>query len=206
METTRERKIEIYKKYLKYLLNHIKYVRRKCFSMWLYWQWLVHDWDKFLPTMFIDYAEHFYGDERSLDRSWHIHQKYQKHHRQYWVLIEDSGNIKPLVMQEKYIKEMLCDWWWVWMTFLHDEEGAQEKYNIFDRWEVWNWYYKNKDKMILSFQTKSYIEDFLDEKLYEAKVSLLYDGCSWRDNIWQILQLEWLYENPIMLEKISSKK
>ncbi len=194
--------MESYLQYYKYLYKHIKYVRKKCFDMWLYWQWIIHDWDKRLPSMYIQYAEHFYWDKRSLDRWWNSHQKLQKHHRQYWVLIEDSWNIKPLVMPERYIKEMLADWWWVGMTFLHDDEEAQEKYNIFDWWEVWNFYYNRRDKMILSIQTQLYIEDYLQKQLLLAKESLQYDGIVWRDDIWEVLYLKWLYEHPDLLSDI----
>jgi hypothetical protein len=49
--------------------------------------------------------------KRKFDSAWNIHQKRNKHHWQYWVLIMDNGSIEALDIPEKYIKEMLCDWW-----------------------------------------------------------------------------------------------
>jgi hypothetical protein len=104
------------------------------------WQLLVHDLSKLWPDEWGPYAEWFYGydggswyaakkmveedggywrgdfrvdiEERkfAFDEAWLRHQHRNPHHWQYWVLREDSGKVKVLLMPEKYRREMLADW------------------------------------------------------------------------------------------------
>lgn len=83
--------------YLKSVLRHKKFVylegRKLGLSRWrLFW----HDWDKFLPDEFMDYAKAFYTpdgqsryEERHLEWAWMNHQHRNKHHWQYWVRLDD---------------------------------------------------------------------------------------------------------------------
>lgn len=104
------------------------------------WQAVLHDLSKFRPDEWMPYAEWFYGyDGRSwydakrtvekeggwwsgdfradiaerkfaFDEAWLRHQHRNPHHWQHWVLREDSGKEKTLLMPEKYRREMLADW------------------------------------------------------------------------------------------------
>lgn len=94
------------------------------------------------------------------------HQKYNKHHRQYRVLTEDSGKVKPLEIPRKYAMEMLCDWRGTGRVFSKTPEQL-ERYNLNPRSEVYDWYYVNKDKMILHEQTRIEIEQFLEMELVD---------------------------------------
>lgn len=38
------------------------------------------------------------------------HQNNNQHHWQYWVLITDEGDLRPLDMPDCYVAEMVCDW------------------------------------------------------------------------------------------------
>lgn len=119
--------------YLKYLIRHKYFVGRECFKLGLYWQGIIHDWHKFLPSEFFPYCEFFYGKfkfepswlgysynqqeqdyqettKKKFDIAWLLHQHRAKHHFQHWILRLDSGETKALEMPEKYIKEMYCDW------------------------------------------------------------------------------------------------
>jgi hypothetical protein len=71
----------------------------------------------------------------------------------------DNGSIEALDIPEKYIKEMLCDWWWVGRSFAKFEDHF--KYYKDNWFEVREWYGKNKSMMLLSDNTKSYVENFL---------------------------------------------
>jgi len=60
----------------------------------------------------------------------------------------DRGDVIPLEMPTKYISEMVADWM-----------GAGRA--ITGRWECQEWYEANKDKMILNYQTRIYVESLL---------------------------------------------
>ncbi len=114
-----------YINYLKYVLWHKYYVYlsykiyKKLFSTQVtLWQILWHDIDKFYPKNFIPYARTFYKPDGTkqydetveFNLAWLRHQKFNKHHYQYWVVIMDRGEIMPLEIPEKYFDEMLIDW------------------------------------------------------------------------------------------------
>ena len=164
-----------YIQYLKYLLKHKWYVAIECFNEGLYWRGIVHDMSKFLPSEFIPYTNFFYGknnpssstrddtgyykptdteDER-FDFAWLLHQKRNRHHWQWWILPEDDGGIKILIMDEQCAKEMVCDW-----------VGAGKAQGYFspndDRYyETRAWYRKNENKMTLHPTTRQYIENII---------------------------------------------
>lgn len=157
-----------YIKYFWYVIRHKWFVFVECCKFDYTWLGLVHDWSKFLPSEFIPYARHFYGDKKSdikkgrdetgyykagdtgdvaFDFAWLLHQKRNKHHWQWWMLPEDDGGIKLFEMPDKYREEMLADW-----------RGAGKAQGTSNA-KVW--YQKNKDKMQLSSQTRKWIEEVL---------------------------------------------
>ena len=118
----------MYIKYLKYILEHKKNVFIECWKAGLYLHAFTHDLSKFLPCEFIPYARKFYGrkwlpkekyhgDARNnvpykftqmgvdedFEKAWQHHKDNNKHHWNYW---RERG----LVMPNKYIKQMVCDW------------------------------------------------------------------------------------------------
>lgn len=148
-------------KYLNYLLRHKYFVFVAGLQLKvLLWRLIIHDWSKFLPCEWFAYAEYFYGKQSSVengikqlkdfDSSWNHHQKRNKHHFQYWVLIEDTGGIKPLRMPEKYVREMASDWL-----------GAGHA--ITGKWEAWDYYQKNKENTLLHPETRELLEKLLRE-------------------------------------------
>jgi uncharacterized protein DUF5662 len=80
-----------------------------------FWQALIHDWTRFLPSEFLPSAEYFYGryntaakgyrwtrgEYPAYDEARDLHETRNPHHARYW-----QG--KP--MPDRYIREMLCDW------------------------------------------------------------------------------------------------
>lgn len=132
--------------YLKYVIRHKIYV----------WQagrmlgvspitLLMHDMSKFLPSEWFPYVNYFYAgskysDKSAFDRAWLLHQKRNKHHWQYWILREDNGNTIALDMTEKYVKEMIADWYGAGMAI----NGSED---------VKKWYRENYNKVLVSANT-----------------------------------------------------
>jgi len=145
--------------YLKYILRHKWFVfiagRKMHVSIW---QLLMHDMSKFRPSEWFQYAQTFYAldgakqyiETEEFNYAWNAHQKRNKHHWQYWVLIQDdNGQPMPLRMPDKYTFEMVADW-----------AGAGKA--ITGKWEVKEWYAKNKDKIILHPRTRRFVEEMLN--------------------------------------------
>lgn len=154
-----------YFQYLRYVIRHKWFVLVECFKFGIYWQGLIHDISKFLPSEFLPYMEHFFGSKIGISRgrdetgyykptdtgdaafdfAWLLHQKRNKHHWQWWCLPEDEGGIKVLEMPLKYRKEMLSDW-----------RGAGRAQGTPS---VNKWYEKNKSRMSLGSDTREWIEE-----------------------------------------------
>lgn len=125
-----------YIKYLYSLLRHKYYVLLAGLKMGKIsiWRLVWHDASKFLPIEFFPYARHFFGFYPSMeskiwlrhdypykgrtkhsvkkdyDRAWNYHQNHNKHHFQYWILINDEDGTYPLEMPDVYVREMIADW------------------------------------------------------------------------------------------------
>jgi len=138
--------------YLKYLARHKWYVFLASRKVGVgLWQSIIHDWQKFLPWEWCGYVKTFYtidGKKRAynerdttLQYAWNHHQKHAKHHWQYWLLTWDGGVHEPLKIPEKYVREMVADWY-----------GAGRA--IKGKWEAFEWYQKNIGRMILHEETK----------------------------------------------------
>lgn len=111
-----------------------------------------HDNSKFFDSEYTAYDEYFYGEgnnDDEFDLAWLHHQNRNAHHWQYWVLLKDDGNQYALEMPYEYIIEMILDWW----------SFSWSQGNLF---EIFKWYDKNKDNMILHDSTKNTVEDILN--------------------------------------------
>lgn len=145
-----------YWKNLKYLLKHKYYVLVECWKRGLYWRGLVHDNSKFLPSEFIPYANHFFGEKRKLGKAWLLHQRRNKHHWQWWILIEDNGRIKILEIEKPYLIEMICDW--IGAAKAQGHYSPPKDPLLATR----NWYNRNKNKMILHPKSRLEVERILE--------------------------------------------
>lgn len=142
-----------YLTYLNYVIRHKWFVFVECCRQRIVWQGIIHDCSKFRPSEFIPYARHDWDSEeedKALDYAWLLHQKRNRHHWQFWSLLEDEGGIKVLEMPEKYVKEMVCDW-----------AGAGKAKGVES--SVDSWYQKNKHKMRLHPHTQKQIEKITKE-------------------------------------------
>jgi len=159
--------------YLKYVVRHKWFVMIECFKEGLYWRGLMHDNSKFFPSEFLPYANFFYGrnakqvaEERKknkgyykptdtgdpkFDFAWLLHQKKNKHHWQWWILPEDEGGLKVLVMPIKYVDEMMCDW-----------IGAGKAQGVGTT--TCDWWQANNHKMQLHPWVREYIEERLRQE------------------------------------------
>lgn len=110
-----------------------------------------HDKTKYSSEEFQGYRQWFYPvdeipkNKKSFDDAWNHHQKFNPHHWQYWLMWKPEGT-KPLNMDLHFIIEMLCDW-------------TAMSYKFGDTPEIF--YNKNKDSMLLSFQTRELVETWL---------------------------------------------
>jgi len=164
----------VYWKYLKYVIIHKWFVFIECCKMGIIWRGIVHDLSKLRPSEFIPYARYFYGDypryqtgqkeiktrwphifkedvDRKFDKAWLYHIHRNPHHWQFWLLHEDDGPIKNIAIPMKYLKEMLCDW-----------RGAGRA--ITGKDNTPDWYFKNREKIILRIVNRRWIEKKLGLK------------------------------------------
>lgn len=168
--------------YLKYILRHKWFVFHAGLKTRTpLWQLIVHDWSKFLPSEFFPYANYFYNKEKvaaegldaiglfglaeaapwgfyTKDRfslAWLLHQRRNPHHWQFWYLMQDNDPSFPLPMPEKYVREMVADW-----------AGAGRA--ITGKWEVGEWYEKNREKIQLHPDTRHFVEALI--RLFEHKM------------------------------------
>ena len=117
-----------------------------------------HDQSKWEKEEYDAYDAYFYGGrktkevKKTFNYAWLHHIHSNPHHWQYWVLINDDpedGTV-ALDIPYRYVIEMICDWW----SFSWSDGNL---YEIFD------WYNKHKDRMILSKNTRELVEDILDQ-------------------------------------------
>ncbi len=141
--------------YLLYVLRHKWYVFVGCWHLGVpLHQAIIHDWVKFLPIEWFPYVRQFYnpdGSKRSVrdasgsydpnrqvetfKRAWLHHQR-QPHHWQAWCSIGDGGALTPLPIPQRFVLEMVADWYGAGMA-------------IQGRNEVEEWFLNNRKKMIL---------------------------------------------------------
>lgn len=135
--------------YAKYVIRHKWFVfvaGRKTGAP--LWRLIIHDWSKLTPAEWGPYVRSFYGPQPRTDevklafnRAWLHHQHRNAHHWQHWLLREDSGNLKTLTMPQSLVREMVADWM-----------GAGRA--ITGKWEVAEWYAKNRDTIQLAGSTR----------------------------------------------------
>lgn len=155
--------------YLKYILRHkylVYYYGRKLFGL-SRWQLLRHDLSKFSREEWTSYVNKFFSNkpfsplddyELMFSYGWNQHQKFNKHHWQYWLLIKNDGVIDPLEIPIEYIYEMVADWIAVGYVL-----GGS----------VWDWWAANKDKIVMHERSKSLVDVVIDRVKTEMYTSYL---------------------------------
>lgn len=95
-------------KYLWQVLRHKWFVFLESCKLGIPWLGLIHDLSKFRPSEFFPYAHYFSGGKFpndgphgiDFDYAWLNHQKRNKHHWQYWVLMNDNPQTVDWMIQE----------------------------------------------------------------------------------------------------------
>lgn len=139
--------------YLRYVVRHKWFVFRAGIKMRApLWRLVIHDWSKLTPAEWTPYVHAFYrpdierqNKQPAFDAAWLHHQHRNPHHWQHWLLQEDDGALKTLEMPPALVREMVADWM-----------GAGRA--ITGRWEVAEWYAKNRDKIKLAPRTRAQVE------------------------------------------------
>lgn len=154
-----------YWKYLKYLLRHKYYVAKICFRLGIWRQGILHDWSRFTPREFKALANYYYSGEHpgyfyhngqdsiltkiyGIDKCAWWHQKLNRHHWDWWVMVGDLGDQIIIEMEKRFIKEMVADWYSASLV-------KTGKVDLVD------WYEKKKGQIHLGPKTRKYLERLL---------------------------------------------
>lgn len=144
--------------YLKYIIRHKWYVFKACVKLGVPFRGITHDLSKFRPCEWFAYAKTFYAEDGTgrfmwsgdFDFAWLMHQKVNKHHWQYWLLLNDDGRFTSFEIPEPIVREMVADW-----------SGAGEA--IKGESNPTEWYYENRSKIILHEKTRKLVEKIIEE-------------------------------------------
>ena len=136
----------------------------------------IHDQSKSDSEEYGSYDAYFYGGNRShqvvkdFTYAWLRHLKFNPHHWQYWILINDDPDdeFKDRSYEERYginvameipkcyILEMIADWW----TFSWRNKNLME---------IFSWYDKHRNYIVMHSHSRKLVEavlDAMEEKLY----------------------------------------
>ena len=94
------------------------------------WQLIMHDCSKFCSEEWCGYLKKNDKTSTKYLNAWLHHQNHNKHHSQYWVLIE-KGEMVAIEMPEKYVREMICDW--IAANKVYDSSEVLLDYNYFEK-------------------------------------------------------------------------
>ena len=146
--------------YLKYVLRHKWFVFKACLRLGVPLHLAVfHDWTKFTPSEWSAYVRSFYNPDGSKRRqrdasgyydpikisdafslAWFHHEKHNKHHWGYWVIISGSGGKERFLIQSHgdgypmYIYDNLLG---MRMTPLIDDELGGPNYKELKAMATW---------------------------------------------------------------------
>lgn len=150
-------------KYMLVTLQHKAYVfRAGLWSKAPLWNLVIHDWTKFTPSEAPYYGRQLHGDRGDnigFIQAWNHHQNSSKHHWEWWI--PHSGHIRgdwpdgvPLPMPEKYVREMVADWFGASRQFTGSYPESMAN---------WVWWEKNEERIKLHPDTKALLLKVLRE-------------------------------------------
>ena len=96
-------------------------VMKGCFKVGLYYQGVMHDLSKYMPSEFLIGAKYFQGnrspnnaerEDIGYSSAWLHHKGRNRHHFEYWIdysAVEIKGGMAPAPMPVKYVVEMFMD-------------------------------------------------------------------------------------------------
>ena len=113
-------------KHFKTITQHKWLVLKGCFQVGLYWQGLLHDLSKYMPSEFLVGAKYYQGTQSpnnaerkaiGYSSAWLHHKGRNKHHLEYWIdydITKDENSREHsgmcgMKMPVKYVCEMFID-------------------------------------------------------------------------------------------------
>lgn len=102
--------------------------------------------------------------QEAFDRAWLHHQHHNPHHWQHWLLREDSGQMKVLLMPVSYVDEMVADWIGAGSKVLQRPSLRQCIA------ETIAWYAANREKIVLRQAVRVRVEAQLHRLAEESGV------------------------------------
>jgi len=152
-----EQEKHMYKKCLKYILEHKWIVFKLCIKKGKFIHALTHDLSKLYPDEFFAISRKYFSDrtspgiDKSYDLAWLLHKNRNKHHWEYWI--DEHG--KPIPMPKRYVEQMLIDWEAMSIKF---KDTPEEFYD------------KTKNKMILHEDSITWIERLFIRRKYHTHI------------------------------------
>ena len=154
--------------HFRYLMIHKYFVFLECYKRGIVWRGIMHDMSKFLPSEFGGYANHFFNPDgtrknnpekdqvESFKRAWCHHAHHNDHHWNYWVVDThyESGDEEPVLPTTEAIKEMAAD-----MIGANAAKGNANPHE-----GAKDFYFKNRDRIILHPDARSLLEKELGMK------------------------------------------
>lgn len=122
--------------HIKTILIHKWWVLYYSIIMRNFWRGLIHDMSKFHPIEFIESLDYVDGKSSPIPRckkdkgyslAWLHHKSHNKHHFEYWIDF-NNGEINPIEMPYKYVKEMVADWLAAGRTYKGKSFNIQDEY------------------------------------------------------------------------------
>ncbi len=170
--------------HFKTITTHKLLVMKYCFRVGLYWQGLMHDMSKYMPSEFLRGARFYRGvespnnEERrrtGVSLAWLHHKGRNKHHFEYWIDYSPTGEqtITGMKMPLKYVAEMICD------RIAASRIYLGERYTPASSWE---YYERSRHRVIMHPETQALLEQLLqmikddgeDKALLYIKKQLLH--------------------------------
>ena len=126
-------------KHFKTIIIHKHYVGLFCRKLGIGWQGFWHDMSKFSPVEFWESVKYYSGTRSPIDAckedkgyslAWQHHKGRNMHHYEFWQDNFDKGTTH-LLIPDKYIKEMICDFLGAGRAYKGKEFTFQ------DEWDWW---------------------------------------------------------------------
>lgn len=118
-----------------------------------FWQLLIHDWDKFLPSRTLPYTRYWIQGDRSeaareaFQHAFRQHWGTNPHHWEYWIRVFPDKSVLVEEIPPKYFKEMIADWC----------AASRTHGNV----SVFDWYRHNRHNILLAPRTQYWADHYM---------------------------------------------
>lgn len=142
-------------RHLKTICKHKAVVFHECKACGITWQGIVHDLSKFSPQEFLPSARYFQGNRSPIEAekysdAWLHHKGHNKHHWEYWCdYNDDTGEVFPHRIPEKYVIEMVCDWIGAGKVYSKENWTQEEPLNYYWKVRAGRHFHKETEELVL---------------------------------------------------------